>query len=31
MRLSVGQLWGEKHEQALREVGRLAQEQLAAS
>jgi len=28
MRLSVGQAWGEKHERALREVGRLAQELL---
>jgi DNA-binding transcriptional MocR family regulator len=28
MRLSVGQLWGERHERALREVGRLAEEQL---
>jgi DNA-binding transcriptional MocR family regulator len=26
MRLSVGQMWGERHERALREVGRLAQE-----
>lgn len=26
MRLSVGQAWGDKHERALREVGRLAQE-----
>ena len=25
MRLSVGQAWGEKHERALREIGRLAQ------
>ena len=27
MRLSVGQAWAERHERALREVGRLAQEQ----
>jgi DNA-binding transcriptional MocR family regulator len=26
MRLSVGQAWGEKHERALREIGRLSQE-----
>jgi hypothetical protein len=26
MRLSVGQAWADKHERALREVGRLAQE-----
>jgi hypothetical protein len=26
MRLSVGQMWAERHERALREVGRLAQE-----
>jgi hypothetical protein len=26
MRLSVGQAWGEKHERALREIGRLAQD-----
>jgi DNA-binding transcriptional MocR family regulator len=25
MRLSVGQVWDERHERALREVGRLAQ------
>ncbi|HKU46328.1 MAG TPA: PLP-dependent aminotransferase family protein, partial [Burkholderiales bacterium] len=28
MRLSVGQAWADKHERALREVGRIAQEQL---
>jgi DNA-binding transcriptional MocR family regulator len=31
MRLSIGQVWAEKHERALREVGRAAQESLSQS